>query len=199
MTASELREVPGKVVEKTLEREFNAALSRLTGLTCGQGQLVLPSWDPQAGPFDSALGQAPAIEMVGEMKWSSQNKVFEVLWDAIKLCSALDGPVLSAFLAYGFPKRLWGRPVECARLLEQGRQPVVPLIRQHIRWWDQYILGDSTGRPSSAFEYVLVTKVADETISYQGIPWVLRVVMLKGEGKVIPFKYGRPLGVDSCG
>jgi hypothetical protein len=191
-TACALREAPGKIVEKTLERAFNAALTHLSGRPCAQSRLALSNWNPQPGAFDSALGAPSAPEMVGEMKWSSHNKVFEVLWDAVKLCSAVDGPARTAFLAYGFPTRLWDKPVECADLFSPGQRPLVATIRLHIGWWEKYILADSAGWPCWAREYIVVGSVADETITYQGTSWVLRVVTVEGEGAIVPFEQGRP-------
>ena len=191
--ARALRTAQAKIIEKTVEREFNAALARLSGRRCAQGRPVLPNWNPQPGPFDSVLGDPQRPEMVGELKWSSQNKVFEVLWDAIKVCSPGGDPIPTAFLAYGFPHSLWEKPVECASMFASGKQPLVGLIRQHIGWWDKYILGDSTGRPTSASAEVGVTPVADESIIYQGVPWILRVVAVVSEGETVPFADGRPL------
>ena len=191
-TARALREAEGKIVEKTLERAFNTALSQLSGEPCAQARLPLSNWNPQPGSFDSALGNPSAPEMVGEMKWSSQNKIFEVLWDVMKLCSALDGPAHTAFLAYGFPTRVWDKPVECAGLFSSGRQPLVASVRRHIAWWDKYILADSAGRPSSPHEYIVVDRIRDEPISYQGVPWMLRVVTIRGDGPTVRFDQGRP-------
>ncbi len=87
-TACVLRQAEGKIVEKTVERVLNTALALLSGRPCAQSRVALSNWSPQPGSFDSALGTPSAPEMVGELKWSSQNKVFEVLWDVIKLCSA---------------------------------------------------------------------------------------------------------------
>ena len=191
-TAGALREAPGKIVEKTLERAFNAALTHLSGRPCAQSRFALSNWNPQPGAFDSALGAPSAPEMVGEMKWSSQNKVFEVLWDAVKVCSALDGPARTAFLAYGFPTRLWDKPVECADLFSPGRRPLVASIRRHLGWWEKYILGDSAGRPGWVREYIVVDRIDDQAISYQGTSWMLRVVTVEGYGAIVPFEQGRP-------
>lgn len=191
-TACALRAARGKIVEKTLERAFNAALTQLSGRPCAQSRFALSNWNPQPGAFDSALGEPSAPEMVGEMKWSSQNKVFEVLWDAVKVGSALDGPARTAFLAYGFPTRLWDKPVECADLFSPGRRPLVASIRLHLGWWEKYILGDSAGWPAWAREYIVVDGVDEETISYQGTSWTLRVVTVQGDGAIVPFEQGRP-------
>jgi hypothetical protein len=191
-TACALRETPGKIVEKTLERALNTALTRLSGRPCAQSRFALSNWNPQPGAFDSALGAPSAPEMVGEMKWSSQNKVFEVLWDAVKLCSALEGPARTAFLAYGVPTRLWDRPVECADLFSPGHRALVASIRLHIGWWEKYILGDSTGRPCWTREYIVVNSVDDQTINYRGTSWMMRVVTVHGDGAIVPFEQGRP-------
>lgn len=191
-TARVLRRASGRIVEKSLERTFNAALVDVAGLPCAQARFSLSNWTPQPGPFDSALGSTYAPEMVGELKWSSQNKVFEVLWDAVKLCSALDGPARTAFLAYGFPSRLWDKPVECVALFNPGEQPLVASIERHIHWWKKYILGDSTGRPHSAPEHIVVQPVGDELINYKGEGWRFRVVTVEGTSAIVPFSQGCP-------
>lgn len=192
-TAEQLCRHEGRIVEKTLERKFNAALCAISGRQCGQSRLVLGNWNPQPGSFDSALGPPSRPEMVGEMKWSSQNKLFEVLWDAIKLCSEFDRAAPTAFLAYGFPCRLWDKPVECASMFGPGMQPLIPMICKHINWWNKYILGDSTGRPIWACHSMNVTAVADEQVQYQRQSWLLRVVMVEGAGPAVPFENGRPV------
>jgi len=142
------------------------------------------------------------LRFAAELKWCNENKIFEGLWDIIKMTSMTEAPsVEAAYLVYGAPERYWAKPVECARELfveSAADQPgigVPELIKTHERWWAKYILGDSGGRFPQAPKWTRIDVVAAAQLTVAGQPWTLRAVSVSPSGtETVSFQGGVPQG-----
>src|SRR4051812_5403065 len=159
------------LLEADLDRAFVGSLREHSSERVeARRQRWIPGWDPQPGQIDVLVErtsrQTSRLRYAAELKWCNENKVFEALWDIMKMTSATQIPALeAAYLIYGAPQRHWEKPVQCARELfpsgTRATEVSVPrLIDQHLEWWVKYILGDSRGRFGSAPEVTRIEPVA---------------------------------------
>lgn len=153
----------------------------------------LPHWSPQPGGVDLSVPLESGRAALIELKWANDNKIFEALWDAVKLADAEQLPEIEgAYLCYGASEHWWSKPAEGAEVFGAGDVPIVHLIRRYQDWWDRYILADSTGRPQSSPESLTVTPVSDLTLQIHGQPWRLRTVRLRSARARARFAGGLP-------
>jgi|tagenome__1003787_1003787.scaffolds.fasta_scaffold20983342_6 hypothetical protein len=192
--------------EADLDRAFVDALRQHTvERVDARRQRWIPGWDPQPGQIDVLVErttrETARLRFTAELKWCNDNKVFEALWDVVKMTSATRIPgVEAAYLVYGAPQRYWDRPVECARelfVIPSSKESIISvpqLIDQHLAWWTKYILGDSRGRFGEAPAATALELVAAVDLSVAGKAWQIRTVAAKPVGEtVVEFKNGVPL------
>jgi hypothetical protein len=172
-----------KVLEKDLEAAIVGAL-RSQGAEAEHNKKIgpIPHWDPQPGPVDVAVldgkGRPCAL---AELKWCNENKVFEALWDLLKMAAAADlAEVEETYLIYGAPQAYWDKPVECAQEIFDSTACDLPsLTVEHWGWWRKYILGDSTGRPLEAPQSVRLSPVATAPLKLAGTTWEIRTIAIE--------------------
>ena len=84
-----------------------------------------------------------------ELKWCREDKMFEVLWDLLKLSLAgsLDG-VEATYLIVGAPGRAWSDPGwTCSALLSNDEWSTRDLFSRYERAWSSLLAGNKTARP----------------------------------------------------
>jgi hypothetical protein len=210
-TAEKLEEASEEYVSALNERDFlqpilSAALAKATACPAHQrlGTQPLPDWDRAPGGLDVFILHCGSESLMyyAELKWCSQNNVFECLYDVLKLAAVLkssmdnpDKPLLGAYLITGASVKKWTKPVECAKYFFDGEHRIADDIRGIGHWWQKYILDDSAGLPASAPRRIKTSVVADPEMTIQGQAWQLRAVSVEiVDPTPDPFKDGSPLG-----
>ena len=110
--------------EEHLRRALYVALeSRLPGQARKEIGLKLAAFRGVGG-FDLLVDRAPggAVAWLGEVKWSytARSKIFEALWDAVKLClAAVEHGATRCWLITGAPRSQW-KSAESRELFAAG-------------------------------------------------------------------------------
>jgi hypothetical protein len=169
-----------KILEKDVECEYARVLSRLCRQPVSQRKLALTGWNPIPGSFDLAVGPLDwAPLLLGEIKWSAANKIFEVMWDLPKVIAGLAQSRRAGYLLYGFPTSLWTKPAQCAEVFTSGVVNFIDVVRRNEEWWERYILPGGTARPLALPNMVDVTPVANARLRLDGVEWSLRVIAVE--------------------
>jgi hypothetical protein len=183
----------GHLVEKDLKLAMSEALEAQGANVRSEVRYTLPHWEPQPGAVDLTVPDSAGRYLLAELKWANDNKIYEALWDAVKLADATQlDEVGGVYLVSGASDAHWTKPVECAEMFDSGACHLVDLIKQHQEWWDRYILGDSTGRPISSPATLNITSVSDVRFCVHETVWRLRTVRLDPTGEPVEFREGRP-------
>lgn len=180
--------------DRVRERELQLAIASELPSAETERRVHVPGWDPQPGAVDILVrGEDGGLATVIETKFKAGNDIYECLWDFAKVLSLTRGDDAPAgYLVVGTTRAGWDRHAT-RELFSDGSHMLVDAIRQHLAWWDKYILGDSTGRPTSVPAVMDVRVVAREVLSLQGVDWELRAVRVVGGEQMVPFADGRPV------
>ncbi len=195
--ASDLDRLGAQPGARVRERDLSLALGKhLDGSV--ERRLHVPNWDPQPGNVDLfTTGEDGLPSIVIEAKLKSDNSIFECLWDMAKVLSLATDESIQAYLVTGTTVANWQKPIACAELFVTGRHQLVGEIERHADWWDKYILGDSTGRPSSVAETMDIELVGAIQLPLGGTEWELRAIRLSDADpdRWRPFSDGHPVAL----
>jgi hypothetical protein len=183
-------ELEGKPVR---ERQLQEALAAELSNAEIERRVHVPEWDPQPGALDVLTrDDSGDLRTVVETKLKAGNDIFECLWDFAKVLSIARGPSTpAAYVVAGTTLTGWGRHAT-TELFVAGRHALVGTMREHLSWWDKYILGDSVGRPVVVPEFMDVRVVARVGLQLRGADWELRTLRVMGREPLVPFYGGRP-------
>jgi hypothetical protein len=175
------------------ERQLQLALAEEIDNAETERRLRVPNWDPQPGATDIVTrDDAGRLTSVIETKLKSGNDIYECLWDFAKVLSLTQGDDRPAgYVVVGTTCRGWARHAT-NELFNDGDHLLVEAIREHLEWWDKYILGDSTGRPTAVPTAMEARVLAEEPLSLAGVDWELRALRIVGGGGLARFVDGRP-------
>lgn len=175
------------------ERQLQSALAESIDNAETERCLQVPNWAPQPGAIDIVVrDDAGRVAGVIETKFKAGNDIYECLWDFAKVLSLTQGDDRPAgYVVVGTTRRGWARHAT-NELFTNGDHLLVEAIRRHRDWWDKYILGDSTGRPTAVPTVMETCVLAQELLSVGGVEWELRALRIVGGGKQERFVDGRP-------
>ena len=175
------------------ERQLQLALVDEIDNAETERRLHVPNWDPQPGAIDIVTrDDAGRVTSVIETKFKAGNDIYECLWDFAKVLSLTQGDERPAgYVVVGTTCRGWAGHA-ANELFSNGDHLLVEAIRRHLEWWDKYILGDSTGRPTAVPTVMEARVLAEEPLCLGGIDWELRGLRIVGSGDVARFVDGRP-------
>lgn len=185
----------GPLKEEDLEQALLKALDELGQAAVKNRRLPTPDWQPQPGNTDLILPSVEEPRVVAELKWCSENKVYEALWDMIKMASATGTETTeAAYLIYAAPEHYWQKPVECAEeIFFRRASHITALIHDHLDWWRRFILGDSTGRPLKAPRVIEQRVVCEPRLEVAAKSWQIRAIRVApASEETIPFYAGMP-------
>lgn len=187
-----------KINEATLVSAIVSAISARSGAELMlEYRAPVVGWDPK--PFGVDIGlvdQRKGERAFIEAKWCNDNKVCEMMWDALKLACIEDlpGATTTRVLAFAASRaRHWEKGVDCASYFMESGELVVPtvefLTREAKAW--AYNLSGGAARPvdvpaSLVFEPLCVVPLLTDRETFD-----LRVVTVAGgEGERIRLRNG---------
>ncbi|HTZ64325.1 MAG TPA: hypothetical protein VMB51_09495 [Solirubrobacteraceae bacterium] len=183
----------GHLLERDLKKALAEGLASQGAEVRSEAHYQLPNWDPQPGAVDVSVGRDGEPHALAELKWANENKVWEMLWDALKLANALAvDTVTSAYLVCGAPDASWHKPVQGAEVFDPGVCQFVDLIRRNEEWWTHYQIPQSAGSPLRGPSQLEITKVADVRLTIRDLVWRLRTVRIHPAGEPVEFRDGIP-------
>lgn len=176
-------------LEADLERfMFEAAVAkrpRAVAAACRNFTAPIPGWWPGAGRVDLMVevkSDERARCDLYELKWCSDDKIEEALWDALKMACAHDLPqVRHTYLVFGAPTSVWSKPPVGAELFAAGDVDIRRLLQTHVNRWN-VVLSGGKGRPYSSVERVTIEAVVNRAVESAGQKIEIRAVCLKPRG-----------------
>jgi hypothetical protein len=144
---------PEHVAESNLRRAMRRALQMQLGPVVvpeGGSHFKLDAWPGRLGDADLAVfgGNDVADRAYIELKWCRRDKVWEVLWDLLKLALAVaEGRGEFAYLRTGAPVGVWEKPAACADLFSPGSWSTEDLFARHAREWGWLLAGNRPPGP----------------------------------------------------
>jgi hypothetical protein len=141
-------------------------------------------WNGRVGSWDIATRSADGSPRVAvEAKWIGSDKSHALVWDALKIGSALAaGRLAAGFLVVGIndvETQRFGRPQE---LLRDGSWGVDDLLTEHGQSW-RWSSADAKPRPLLVPETLTSEAIADTPVAATDGAWRLVLVGLRAEGR----------------
>lgn len=109
----------------------------------------LADWSGRVLGPDVVIARAGQAGYLGfaECKWCREDKIYETLWDLLKLAVALARTHAEhAYLIVGAPAEPWGRGGLCAELIADGAWTARELFEHYRRAW-QWLLKATRALP----------------------------------------------------
>jgi hypothetical protein len=192
---------------------FDALASRLPGRVRKEHALTLAAFRGVGG-FDILVDRWPqgAVAWLGEVKWSytTRTKIFEAVWDAVKLClGAAEHGAARCWLVTGAPNAQW-RAAECRELFGAGTVSFESLWNQVLdptgpnggkTVGEDLLAGGRGNRFTRAPEAFTIDEVGRQDLRPGGENWSLRAVAVSAAGDwienlapppVFPQRIGQP-------
>ena len=156
-----------RVLRRALEFEVGNLIALEKRVNLGEDW---PNEPPRLlGGVDLLVHYMPGDERwryLAELKWSAEahNKVFECLWDALKMLAASRIPyVEAAYVIAGARELDWNRPAPCAELFADGEWDVRELLTRYPSEWR--FLVETSGPPPRRLPQVFrSTLIAEEQV-----------------------------------
>jgi len=176
------------VRESDLQRAVCRALqAQLGSVASVEGPLptdVKDHWSGRLGRIDVVARPAGSTEVYFETKLCGVDKLYEVIWDLLKLALLTALPEAAAgYLVYAAPEAGWtpkeDRPTE---IFEGDVFDVAELLRDHYpNPWRWCLGGTTTTRPIRLPAQVRTERVGSATIGASGGDWEVRYVRVQGD------------------
>jgi hypothetical protein len=177
------------VSEADQRRAVRRALQMQLGpvvLPEGAKGFKLTDWPGRVFGPDVVIGHADRAGYLGfaECKWCRADKIYETLWDLLKLALALRRTHADhAYLIVGAPAEPWGHGGLGADLIADGTWPARELFERYARGW-QWLLDETKARPAQLPALVETTLVAAVPMHLADAPdWELRAVRVIAPGE----------------
>lgn len=181
--------------EEDLRRAiFSVLWGRLPRLVRKEETLALEAFRGVGG-FDLLVGRSPggAVAWLGEVKWSytKRTKIFEAIWDGVKLClAAAEYGAARCWLITGAPNSQW-RSAECRELFLAGTVPFETLWNQELdppgpnggkSVGADLLAGGRGNRFTRAPRRFAIEAVAEHDLRPDREDWSIRAVAVTAEG-----------------
>jgi hypothetical protein len=163
----------------------------------GAKRFTLADWTGRLFGPDVVVAYADRPGYLGfaECKWCREDKIFETLWDMLKLAGALRRTHAEhAYLIVGAPAEPWGRGGLGADLIADGSWQTRELLERYERAW-RWLLQATKARPTqlpATVETALVARVPIHVAD--AADWELRAVGVSAPGEAwVPCEDGWPV------
>jgi hypothetical protein len=189
-TAARLLEARGHPGDELRENDLRNAVALALQLdgnhVITEGRLDLSDFwlsSGRLGGFDLCLVDAGGdIGRCAELKWCTDNKLHELLWDLLKAgpASTLAG-IAGAYVVTGAREAQWTSSL-CGDLLDDGEWDVEALLAERDDQWRLCLAGARHPRPRAITRLLEVVQVADEPIELPKHRWRLRAARVRSLG-----------------
>jgi hypothetical protein len=176
------------VRESDLQRAVCRALqTQLGSVAIVEGPLptgVKEHWSGRLGRIDVVARPAGSTEVCFETKLCGVDKLYEVIWDLLKLALLTALPEATAgYLVYAAPEAGWtpkeDRPIE---IFEGDVFDVTELLRDHYpNPWRLCLGGTTTTRPIRLPAQVRTERIGSATIAASGGDWEVHCARVHGD------------------
>jgi len=141
----------------------------------------LADWSGRVFGPDVVIARAGQAGYLGfaECKWCREDKIYETLWDLLKLAVALARTHAEhAYLIVGAPAEPWGRGGLCAELIADGAWTARELFEHYRRAW-QWLLKATRACPDRVPAAIETALLAAVPMHLADAPdWELRAVRI---------------------
>ena len=190
------------VAESDLRRALRHGLQAQFGAVVKpERPFVLQNWKPRLGPFDVAVLHADLMKprLLTEAKWCREAKLFESLWDLLKLALAVrELGAEGAYLVVGASTSSWQSDPHAA-LFSPQTWTTRQLLTQFEKGWGWLLKGNKTARPTQLPAEIKTSETACIPIHLaHEEDWLLKAVAVRPVGDTwLPFgPDGKPLPMD---
>jgi hypothetical protein len=195
-------------VMRVAEADLRAAVRRSLQLLLGarvdpEARLKLVHWPGRLGAADIGVRESPKSSRytaLAECKWCREDKLYEALWDLLKLALASRELELeSAYLIVAAPRSIWEKPARCADLFDGIRDGTGALVRRHAREWAYLLQGNKTARPRRVPDIVASRPLGEVAIqTADADDWLLRGATVEpASDGWLKFEDGWPVGASA--
>jgi hypothetical protein len=181
------------------ESDMRSAMRRALQMQLGpridpEAKCALPYW-PRVGAADLAVRPDDPDERrrVLELKWCRTDKLYESLWDVLKVASARQLPeVGGAYVVVAAPESRWGASPVAAELFDRDHSVAVADVLTRLkREWTWLLAGVTSARPVRLPEIIAVTPIADAPIHVaEGEDWSIRAIRVAASDTTIDLVAG---------
>lgn len=171
-------------LQRALCRGLQAQLGPVVSVEGPLPAVVKEHWSGRLGRVDVLMRPAGSTEVYFETKLCGVDKLYEVIWDLLKLALLTALPEAAAgYLVYAAPEAGWtpkqDRPT---KIFEGDVFDVAELLRDHYpNPWRWCLGGTTTTRPIRLPAHVRTERVGSATIGVSGGDWEVRCVRVQGD------------------